>query len=88
MFRPNGTMMQMVLISPELIVDFEDFRGPIEARWKAFHDQPRTAQPSGSSAGPRHVYGRWSLDGSWWQTLMHISPILGAVIVVLHALDI
>jgi hypothetical protein len=88
MFRPNGTMMQMVLISPELIVDFEDFRGPIEARWRAFHDQPRTAQPSGSSAGPRHVYGRWLLDGSWWQTLMHISPILGAVIVVLHALDI
>ncbi len=88
MFRPKGTMMQMVLTSPELIVDFEDYRGPIEARWKAFHDQPRIAPPSRSPAGPRQIYGRWSWDGSWGQTLMFILPILGALMVVLHAIGI
>ena len=88
MFRPKGTMMQMVLTSPELIVDFEDYRRPIEARWKAFHDQPRSAQPSRNPTSPRHIYGRWSWDRSWWQTLMLILPILGMVMVVLHAIGI
>lgn len=36
MFRPKGPTMQVVLTSPELVVAPEDFRAPIEARWRAF----------------------------------------------------
>ena len=84
MFRPKGKMMQMVLTTPEIIANFEDYRAPIDSRWKAFRERPgdnATARPAAAS----HVYGRWSYDGSWLQTLMFVLPILGAVAVVLHA---
>ena len=85
MFRPRGAMMQMVLASPELVVEYEDFRAPIEARWKAFHDQPRSVAPSGRPSGTSIAFGRWSIDGSWWQVIMFLAPLLGMVAVILHA---
>lgn len=84
MFRPKGTMMQMVLTTPEIVVEFEDYRAPIDARWKAFREKPRADAPARPTSA-RHVYGRWSYEGSWGQMLMFGLPILGAAAVVLHA---
>lgn len=84
MFQPKGAMMQMVLTSPELIVDFDDYLSPVETRWKAFRERPSADAPARADAA-RQAYGRWSYDGSWLQTLMFVLPILGAAAVVLHA---
>lgn len=81
MFRANGDMMQMALNAPELVVAAKDFRVPLEARWKAFRDRPQ----SGMSPGPRIVYGRWETDGSWWQVIWFLAPLIGMAVVVLHA---
>lgn len=86
MFRPKGPLMQMVLASPELIVDFEDFRGPIEARWKAFRDQARADAPSERPPGMPVIFGRWSMDVPWWRAILFLMPLLGIAAVVLNAI--
>jgi len=83
MFVPNGPLMQMVLTSPELVVAPNDIRVPIEARWKAFRELP--AQDLPASTGVPLVFGRWSIDGSWWQVSMLAMPILVAIGVVVQA---
>jgi hypothetical protein len=85
MFQPKGTMMQMVLTSSDVVVKPEDYRAPIEARWKAFRASPVSVPQVGSANGPRVTYGRWSVDGSWWQALMFLAPLIGLAAVVLHA---
>jgi hypothetical protein len=84
MFRPKGETMQIVLNNTELVVDPGDFREPAEARWKAFRHQPAPAGSGGLSA-TGIVYGRWSIDGSWWQAIQFVAPLVGMVAVVLHA---
>lgn len=88
MFRPKGDMMQMALTSNEVRVSPDDYRVPIEARWKAFRDQPRSGLPSNSSPGPRFVFGRWSIDGSRWQAIRFVAPLIGMIAVVLSAYGI
>jgi hypothetical protein len=85
MFRPNGEMMQMALNSAEVAASPEDYRGPLETRWKAFRDQPRSTHETGGSPDPNVVYGRWSIDGSWWQAIQFLAPLAGMIAVVLHA---
>jgi hypothetical protein len=43
---------------------------------------------SGDSSATGIVYGRWSIDGSWWQAIQFVAPLIGMVAVVLHARDI
>lgn len=85
MFRPKGEMMQMALTSAEISVSPDDYRLPIEARWMAFRDQPRSAPHSYASPGRHIVLGRWSIDGSLWQSVWFAAPLLGMIAVVLHA---
>lgn len=85
MFRPKGEMMPMALNSAQVTVDPKDYRVPIETRWKAFRDQPRSAPQSGGPPGPRAVFGRWSIDGSRWQAIPFLAPLVGMIAVVLHA---
>ena len=85
MFKHEGETMQMVLSSAEVAVDLADYRIPIETRWKAFLDQPRSAPPSAGSLATAVVYGRWSFDGSWRQVIQFLAPLLAMVAVVLHA---
>jgi len=85
MFRPKGEMMQMALTSAEVRVTPDDYRVPIEARWKAFQDRPRSTLPSIGLAGRHVVFGRWSIDGSWWQVIKFVAPLVGMIAVVLHA---
>lgn len=85
MFRPKGAMMQVVLTSSDVSVKPEEYRSPIEARWKAFRDRPVSVPQVGSVQGPPVTYGRWSFDGSWWQSLMFLAPLAGMAAVVLHA---
>ncbi len=89
MFRSKGQMMQMVLSSSEVAVAPKDYRGPIEARWKAFRDRPRpapeTAHQSGSPPGPSVVYGRWTFDGTWRQAIPFLAPLVAMAAVGLHA---
>jgi hypothetical protein len=85
MFQPKGAMMQMVVTSHEVSVKPEDYRGPMEARWKAFRDRPVSVPAVGREDGPRITYGRWSFDGSWWQSIMFLVPLIGLAAVVLHA---
>ncbi|ODT29551.1 MAG: hypothetical protein ABS54_04655 [Hyphomicrobium sp. SCN 65-11] len=83
MFVPNGAHMQMVLTSPELLVAPEDIRGPIEARWKEFRGLSAAVLPP--SVGAPVVFGRWSMDGSWWQASMLALPLLVAIAIVMQA---
>ncbi|MDF0520917.1 hypothetical protein P0R31_27095 [Bradyrhizobium yuanmingense] len=80
MFQPKGEMMQVVLSSADMAVKPEDFLGPAEARWKAFRDQP--ASPSQRSGTV--FYGRWSIDGSRWQAVRLLAPLVGLAVVVLY----
>jgi hypothetical protein len=86
MFQPKDAMMQMVVTSHEVAVAPENYRVPMEARWQAFRDRPVSSVPQiGAAPGPRVVYGRWSFDGSWRQTIMFLAPLVGLAAVVLHA---
>jgi hypothetical protein len=85
MFRPKGPTMQVVLTSPELVVAPEDFRAPIEARWRAFRDRPGSAPQAGEPPGKPIALGTWSFDGSWWQVIRFLAPLVAAAGVVLHA---
>jgi hypothetical protein len=83
MFRPKGEMMQVVLNSADMTVAPEEFLGPVEARWTAFRDR---AEALPQHDGPPVVYGRWSIDGSRWQAVQFLAPVVGLVAVVLTAL--
>jgi hypothetical protein len=85
MFKPEGEMMQVVLNSAEVAADIADYRIPIEMRWKAFRDQPRSAPPLVGLLATGVVYGRWSFDGSWRQVIHFLAPLVAMVAVVLHA---
>ena len=85
MFRPKDEMMQMAMTSAEVRVNPDDYRMPIEARWKAFRDQPRSTLQSNGSPGRRVVLGRWSIDGSPWQAIQFVAPLVGMIAVVLNA---
>lgn len=86
MFAPNGPLMQMVLTSPELVVAPKDIRIPIEARWKAFRELPAEHLPASTETPV--VFGRWSMDGSWWEVSMLALPILVAIAVMTQAAGI
>lgn len=83
MFQPKGTMIQMVLTNPELIVAVDDFRAPIQARWHAYRDRPQTTAPT--SIAPPVIYGLWSIDGTRWQAVKFAAPLIALVAVILHA---
>jgi hypothetical protein len=85
MFQSKGVMMQMVLTSPELVVAPENFRAPIEARWRAFRDRPVSAPQVGEPSGKPIALGTWSFDGSWWQVVLFLAPLVAAAGVALHA---
>lgn len=81
MFRPSGEMMQMVLSSPELVVAPENIRRPIEVRWKKYRELPHPTPPPEVRQDPPHiVYGRWAFDGSLWQSIRFLAPLVGLVI--------
>ncbi|MDA9543854.1 MULTISPECIES: hypothetical protein [unclassified Bradyrhizobium] len=80
MFQPKGEMMQVVLSSADMAVKPEDFLGPAEVRWKAFGDRAgSSSQPAGTI-----VYGRWSINGSAWQAVQFLAPLVGLAVVVLY----
>jgi len=80
MFRPKGEMMQVVLNSADMTVKPDDFLGPAEARWKAFRDRAgSSSQPGGTI-----VYGRWSVNGSAWQAVQFVAPLVGLAVVMLY----
>lgn len=77
----------MAINSTEVAVVPEDYHVPMEARWKAFRDRPRPSVPQTGKKQPRPsiVYGRWSIDGTWWQAVKFLTPLVAMVAVVLHA---
>jgi hypothetical protein len=85
MFQPKGAMMQVVLSSPELVVAPEDFRAPIDARWRAFRDRLVSVPQAGERSGKHIALGTWSFNGSWWQVIGFLAPLVAAAGVVLHA---
>ena len=88
MFRPKGETMQVALNSAEVSVNPDDYLVPLEARWKAFRDRPRSTLQSRGSPGRRIVYGRWSIDGSRWQVIRFAAPFLGMSAVLVNAYGI
>lgn len=80
MFWPKGEMMQVVLNSADMTVKPENFLVPAEARWKAFQDQPGSSSQHGGTI----VYGRWSIDGSRWQAVQFLAPLVGVAVVMLY----
>jgi len=86
MFHPAGEMVQVVLNTAEVAVAIEDYRIPIETRWTAFREQPRTTLPPVGPLATSIVYGRWSIDGTWWQRIRFMTPLVTMAAVVVHAL--
>ncbi|MCK1737665.1 hypothetical protein IVA79_27720 [Bradyrhizobium sp. 138] len=80
MFQPKGELMQVVLNGADMTVKPEDFLEPANARWKAFRDQPGSSSQRGGTV----VYGRWSIDGSRWQTVQFLAPLVGLAVVMLY----
>jgi hypothetical protein len=80
MFLPKGEMMQVVLNSADMMVKPENFLVPAEARWKAFRDQPGPSPQHGGTI----VYGRWSIDGSRWQAIQFLAPVVAMAVVMLY----
>lgn len=85
MFSPKGEAIQMVLSTSDLVVDFKEMQGSIEARWKAFRDRRSSVPPVVGSVGSEIVYGRWSLDGSKQQAACFLAPLVAMVTVLAHA---
>jgi hypothetical protein len=75
-------MVQMVLNSADLVVDPEDFRKPIAAFWEKYREQPKAARSTAVPPGPSIVYGRWAVDGSWWQSIRFLAPLVGLAVFV------
>lgn len=84
MFRQKGELMQIALNSSEVAVAPRDYLIPVEARWKAFRDQPRRAPEP--SAGPRLIHGLWSAGGTWWQAIQFLAPLVAAAAIIIHAI--
>ncbi|WP_225188481.1 hypothetical protein [Bradyrhizobium sp. IC3195] len=80
MFQPKGEAIQVVLSSADMAVKAEDFLGPAEARWKTFRDQPASPPQRGGTV----FYGRWSIDGSRWQAVQFLAPLVGLAVVMLY----
>jgi len=45
----------------------------------------RSASQTGKQPRPSIVYGRWSVEGTWWQAVKFLTPLVAMVAVVLHA---
>lgn len=83
MFIPKGSSMQMVLHFGLFSIPPKDIREPIDLRWKAFRAE-RTLD-SGTAPADRRVYGAWSIDGSLWQAIKFLVPLVGIVAVLLDS---
>jgi hypothetical protein len=87
----KDSFMQMVLHHQTFAIDAKDIREPVEARWKAFRSgppsapgdaKPIAAAGQGSDKVSRQVYGAWSIDGSLWQAIKFLVPIIGIVAIL------
>jgi hypothetical protein len=83
MFIPRGSSMQMVLHFGLFSIPPKDIREPVETGWKAF----RTERPRGAGAAPadRRVYGVWSVDGSLWQAIKFLVPLIGIIVILVDS---
>jgi hypothetical protein len=83
MFIPKGSLMQMVLHFGLFSIAPKDIREPAETRWKAF----RTERPFDAGAVPadRRVYGVWSVDGSLWQAVKFLIPLIGIIAILVDS---
>jgi hypothetical protein len=83
LFVPKGALVQILMPYQWFCIDPKHIREPVEARWQAF----RGVRPSPPSAGdpipqtPR-VYGVWSIDGSLWQAITFLVPLIGIVAIL------
>lgn len=83
MFRAKGDLVQIVLTGPQIVVEPADLRVPVEVRWTAFHNAPRTSAVPDRLPEDGIVLGRWSYDGAWWRVAWFAAPafaILGVAI--------
>jgi hypothetical protein len=88
LFVPKGALMQVLLPHEWFAIEPRHMREPVEARWKAFRGAapavPSIIEPN---AGARQVYGAWSNDGSLWQALAFLVPLIGiAALLAAYAL--
>lgn len=88
-FAPVDESIRVVLHHDPFSVEAKDIRGPLEARWKAFRDDPAPSVPAvGGRAAPakdRHVVGRWSWE-SYWDLMPFQIPLAGILLVLMNAI--
>jgi hypothetical protein len=85
-FSPTGSSMQMVLHYTLFSIPPKQVREPIEARWKAFRNEPPSSLPAARPiTQAREVYGTWSIDGSVWQTIQFLVPLIGIVAILVDS---
>ena len=75
--------MQMVLHYMLFAIPPEQVRKPIEARWQAFrNDQPSSLPGARPIPQAREIYGAWSIQGSLWQTIQFLVPLIGIIAIL------
>ena len=78
-----GSSMQMVLHHELFSIPPKQVREPVEARWKAFrNERPSSLPVARSIPGSREIYGAWSIDGSLWQAIQFLVPLIGIIAIL------
>ncbi|CAN0432443.1 unnamed protein product, partial [Phaeothamnion confervicola] len=85
MFQQKGAQqMQILLPYPWFSIDMNDMLAPVDARWKAFREQPPDAAPP-AAVEPALRYGVWSRqDLTPWRALLFAVPLAGILALLAH----
>jgi hypothetical protein len=82
-FSPTGSSMQMVLHYTLFSIPPEQIRKPVEARWQAFrNEQPSSLPGARPIPQAREIYGAWSIQGSLWQAIQFLVPLIGIIAIL------
>ncbi|MBR1211900.1 hypothetical protein [Bradyrhizobium sp. JYMT SZCCT0180] len=83
---PKGSSMQMVLHHELFSIPPKQVREPVEARWKAFrNERPSSLPVARPIPGSREIYGAWSIDGSLWQAITFLVPLIGIIAILVDS---
>ncbi|MGE0285034.1 MAG: hypothetical protein AB7I42_02260 [Bradyrhizobium sp.] len=88
LFRPKGALMQMVLHHELFSIEPGQIREPVRLRWQAFRNGTSSQWENAPISQERQVYGTWSIDGSPWQAIKFLVPLLGIVAVLVASMGI
>lgn len=88
-FLPVDGSIRILLQHEPFSAEAKDIRAPLEARWKAFRDQPTPSVPATGGrpepAKDRIVVGKWTWE-SYWDLVPFLIPLAGILAVIADAI--